>query len=262
MREIVLQTSGIVLSDDKDYLLNSRLSRAASQCGLATATDLVNAARRGDARAVQQVVECLTTNETSFFRDNAPFQLFRETLVPAAIAARKTVRSLTVWSAASSTGQEIYSLAMLLREHFPELETWRLQLHATDLSEAALEQARAGRYRLLEVNRGLPAQMLVKYFDQEGLNYVVKPEIRQMVSFRQFNLLQTRQLPFRPDIVFLRNVLIYFDVATKRQILRDLREVVNPGAMLVLGAVETTLNIDAGWERKSSGNTSYYTVSP
>jgi len=177
--------------------------------------------------------------------------------LPELIAARKLTRRVRIWSAASSTGQEPYSIAMTIREHFPELATWMVRIIATDLTSTVLERAKAGRYRQLEVNRGLPAAYLIKYFTKVGSEYEVSQELRNMVEFRQLNLMEDWSVG-EQDVVFIRNVLIYFDVDTKKAILgRIKRSLPNPG-FLLLGGAETTLNLDDGFERVATQGGGFY----
>ena len=201
-----------------------------------------------------KVVEALTTNETTFFRDHHPFEALRSEVLPRLIAGRQRTRNLFVWSAACSTGQEPYSLAMLIREHFPELKDWDVRILATDFSQAALDRVNLGRYRQLEVNRGLPAPLLVKYFEREGAEWRVRSDLRSMVETKQLNLVE--QWPSMPfvDVVMLRNVLIYFDVATKKKILGHVRKIMSSDGVLFLGAAETTLNIDDSFDRMTVGH--------
>jgi chemotaxis protein methyltransferase CheR len=191
----------------------------------------------------------MTTNETSFFRDVHPFEALRRTLLPELIDRRRAARRLTIWSAACSTGQEPYSVAMLLREHFPETAQWSVRIFATDLAQEVLERARAGVFTQLEVNRGLPAPLLVRYFRQDGTDWQITPEIRDMVQFEEMNLIEP--WPALPDfdVVLLRNVLIYFDGESKQRVLRNLRQVLRPDGVLLMGGAETTLNLDDAYER-------------
>jgi chemotaxis protein methyltransferase CheR len=197
----------------------------------------------------RQAVEAMTTNETSFFRDHHPFDALRTQIIPDLINRKAASKQLTIWCAAASTGQEPYSVAMLLREHFPVLTSWKLTFIATDLSTQVLAKARSGRYGQLEVNRGLPAPLLVKYFTKDGTEWVVKEELRNMIDYRELNLIET--WPALPvlDLVMIRNVLIYFDVPTKKKILGNIRQRMAPHGYLMLGGAETTLGIDEQFER-------------
>ena len=192
----------------------------------------------------------MTTNETSFFRDLHPFDALKKTLLPELVIKRGGERILNFWCAAASSGQEPYTVALLLREHFPLLADWTIRFIATDLSAEMVERSRAGRYSQLEMNRGMPAAFLVKYFQRQGVEWQVKEEIRAMIEFRQLDLV--RAWPSMPplDIIFMRNVLIYFDVATKKAILAKVRRLLRPDGYLFLGAAETTLNLDDNFERR------------
>jgi len=243
--DLVRSRAAIVVEPGKEYLVDSRLGPIAKREGFASIDDLVKKLR-ADERGplVGQIVEAMTTNETSFFRDVHPFEALRTQILPAVIRARSATRKVRIWCAASSTGQEPYSLAMTVRHHFPELSTWDIQITATDINATVLERARSGIYRQLEVNRGLPAPMLVKYFDRVGTDWQIKADLRKMISFEELNLLDRWPLTSAPDIVFMRNILIYFDVETKRAILRRVRQTMRADGFLVLGGAETTINID------------------
>jgi len=197
----------------------------------------------------QAVVAAMTTNETSFVRDLHPFEALKNFVVPDLLARRSGARRLSIWCAASSTGQEPYTVAMLLREHFPALSSWEISFVASDLSADVLARARAGRYSQLEVNRGLPARWLVKYFQKHGTEWELVPDIRNMVSFRQVNLLESWPTMPPLDLVFIRNVLIYFDQEVKKQILGRIRRLMQPDGYLFLGNAETTLNVDDKFQR-------------
>ncbi|NWG47221.1 MAG: protein-glutamate O-methyltransferase CheR [Alphaproteobacteria bacterium] len=249
LAEIVRLRSGLALSADKAYLVESRLTPLARRHGFERLADLLEVLRRGAPEALlADVTEAMTTNESFFFRDKTPFDLFAERMLPSLIAARGAGQSVRIWCAASSTGQEPYSLAMTLREKGARLGALRAEIIATDISRAVLERAKAGVYTKFEVQRGLPIQLLVKYFEQAGDDWRLKPEIRQMVQFRAFNLLT----PFTPlgrfDIIFCRNVLIYFDRPTKADVLERMRQALAPDGYLVLGAAETVLGITEAFE--------------
>lgn len=250
VRTLIKQRAAIVLDDSKHYLVEARLGALARREGAPSVDALIDTLRAAPFHALhRKVVSAMTTNETSFFRDVHPFDALRKSVLPDLIARRRTARAISIWSAACSTGQEAYSIAMLIREHFPELAGWHVRILGTDLSDDVLERARVGRFSQLEVNRGLPAPLLVKHFKQFGTDWQISDEIRRMVDYRSLNLIEPwpTLLPF--DIVFLRNVLIYFDVETKRSILANLRRVLRPDAYLFLGGAETTLNLDETFER-------------
>jgi chemotaxis protein methyltransferase CheR len=259
VREFVYRHAAIVLDDGQGYLVDSRLGALAQREGYSSVDDLVGRLRHGEPNGLHaKVVEAMTTNETSFFRDAAPFEALRRRVLPELIAARGPQRGLRVWSAAASTGQEPYSIAMLLREHFPQLDDWNVRILGTDINSAVLDRAREGRYRQLEVNRGLPATMLVKYFRREGVDWCLAPEVKRLAHFEQLNLLDPWARVGACDVVFLRNVLIYFDLATRRQILGRVRETLRPDGYLFLGCAETPLGIDDAFERVEFEKTFFY----
>lgn len=258
VRDLVRRRSAVVLESDKDYLVETRLEDLARRQGVASAKDLVRQVRAqpgGDLE--RQAVEVLLTSETSFFRDFHPFECLRLEVLPELIRRRASERALRVWCAACASGQEPYSVAMLLREDFPQVLGWDLQILASDLSAELLDRARQGVYRQLEVNRGLPARFLVKYFRQRGGEWLLADEVRRMVEFRQHNLAADWPLPAM-DVILLRNVLIYFDVATKQAVLAKVRRVLRPDGCLLLGGAETTLNLDPAFARVPCGRSSYY----
>ena len=256
---LVHRRAGIALDRSKEYLVEARLAALARQKQMASVAEVVAKLRAsGDADLEWAIVTAMTTNETSFLRDLYPFEALKNRVLPELLARRTGNRRLSIWCAASSTGQEPYSIAMLLREHFPHLCEWDLSFLASDLSPDVLARARAGRFSQLEVNRGLPAKWLVKYFQKRGEEWELIPEIRKMVNFRQINLLETWPIMPPLDLVFLRNVLIYFDQATKKQILGRLRRVIQPDGYLFLGNAETTLNIDDQFQRSKFEKSNCY----
>ena len=248
--DMVRIRSAIVLEPGKEYLVEARLAPLVRELGLESIGALVTKLRQPAAGPLaERVTEAMTTNETSFFRDVAPFSALRSTVLPALVEARSAQRRLRVWCAASSSGQEPYSIAMTIDDAFPQLRGWDLEITATDLSREMVERGKSGVYKALEVNRGLPAPMLIKYFTKVGVDYQLKPELRSMVKFSELNLIGAWP-PFPTfDIVFLRNVLIYFDVETKRTIMGRVKRLLAPDGYLFLGAAETTMNIDDGFER-------------
>jgi chemotaxis protein methyltransferase CheR len=244
LRKLLKERSGLDLSADKQYLVESRLVPLARRVGLAGIPELVQKMKGGGADALTaEVVEAMTTNETFFFRDKIPFDHMRETILPALTKARANRRSLRIWSAASSTGQEPYSIAMLLREAGQALAGWRIEIVATDLAQSVLEKSKAGMFSQFEVQRGLPIQMLVKYFTQVGELWQLNADIRGMVQHRQLNLLQDFSHLGMFDVIFCRNVLIYFDQDTKAAIFERLAKQLDPDGMLMLGAAESVVGI-------------------
>jgi chemotaxis protein methyltransferase CheR len=245
VRKLLRERSGLVLSADKQYLVESRLLPVARRAGMAGLTELVQELRKGSKveRLVIEVVEAMTTNESFFFRDKVPFEQFRNAIMPELLATRAASRRIRIWCAAASTGQEPYSLAMSLKEMANAISGWRIEIVATDLSNEVLEKARAGIYSQFEVQRGLPIQFLVKYFSQIGDTWQIAPDIRAMVQFRPLNLLADFSHLGTFDVVFCRNVLIYFDQETKTSVLDRIARVVDRNGYLSLGAAETVVGL-------------------
>lgn len=261
VRQLVRERAAIVLDEGKQYLVDNRLSILARREGLGSTREVIDRLRAAPAGPLQRkVVEAMTTTETLFFRDGKPYEALRNMIIPELQRLRATERRVQIWSCACSSGQEPYSVGMLLREHFPTLASRQLRLVATDLSTEMLARARAGRYSQLEIDRGLPGGYLAKYFDKIGHEWQIDDELRKMVEFRQLNLAGPWiHLP-PVDLILLRNVLIYFDPDTKRQILGKVRRALRPGGFLILGTAETTTNLDDGFELMRSDGTSYYRV--
>lgn len=248
--QLVRQRSAIVLEPEKSYLLEARLAPVARAEGYATLQALVAQLRAQPFNGLhRKVVEAMTTNETSFYRDFHPFEALRSVVLPDVVKHREAERRLHIWCAACSSGQEPYTVAMTLLEHFPQLAGWNLRILATDLSSEMVARSKAGRYGQIEVNRGLPANLLLKYFEKKGMEWLVKPEAQRLCEFREFNLIDPWDHLPRMDVVFLRNVLIYFDIETKRSILANVRQVLNPWGYLFLGGAETTINLGDAFER-------------
>ena len=243
VRKLLKERSGLDLSADKRYLVESRLVPLARKVGLPGSGELVARLRNGDASITADVVEAMTTNETFFFRDKIPFDHLRDTIVPSLIHSRASRRTLRIWSAACSTGQEPYSIAMCLKEKAAELAGWRIEIVGTDLSREVLEKSKAGIYSQFEVQRGLPIQLLVKYFTQIGEMWQLNADIRGMVQYRQLNLLQDFSSLGKFDVIFCRNVLIYFDQETKAATFERIARVLEPDGMLMLGAAESVVGI-------------------
>jgi len=256
---LVRERSAIVLNDTKAYLVESRLTPLVRAAGLIDLHQLVRKLQQTPRSPLHdQVVEAMTTNETSFFRDIHPFEALKRDVVPALIEKRKAVRTLSIWCAAASSGQEPYSIAMSIADGFPELAGWKVRIVATDLATSVLERAKQGRYSQLEVNRGLPAAMLSKHFERDGTDWRVSAKLRSMIEFRPLNLIAPWPAFPSLDIVFIRNVMIYFDLPTKRDILRRTAKLMHSDGVLFLGSAETTLNVAVEFERVQSGKASWY----
>ncbi len=259
LRALIRDRSAIVLEPGKEYLVESRLLPVLRLHGIASPADLVVALQRQPRGPLEQaVIEAMTTNETSFFRDIHPFEILRTRLLPELIAARQRERRLRFWSNACSSGQEAYSLTMLLAEHFPQLRDWDIRIVATDLSSLMVRRTRDGSYSQLEVNRGLPAPLLLKYFERQGAQWQIRPELRTLIEAREMNLIAPWPPGPKFDVVLIRNVLIYFDLATKRNILRQVRQSLRPDGVLFLGSAETTHMVDDQWERIPGGSSVVY----
>ena len=260
VRDFAKRSAAIVIDPGKEYFIESRLAPLIHSQGCKTLGELIALMQKSPASSAlhSKTIDALTTNETFFFRDFQPFEALRKTIIPRLLEQRAHLRKLTIWSAACSTGQEPYTLAMLLRENFPQLAQWNVSILATDLSPTVLAQARAGSYSQFEVNRGLPAPLLFKYFQKQGDRWIVKDELKQGIDFRAMNLIEPWPIfpPF--DIVLIRNVMIYFDVPTKQAILKKIRACLQPQGSLFLGTAETTLNLDPAWAAVSHGNTTVY----
>jgi len=244
LRKLLRERSGLVLSADKQYLVESRLLPVARRAGAAGLPDLVQRLKESRVeQLVTDVVEAMTTNESFFFRDKIPFEHFRDSMMPALLEARAAQRRIRIWCAASSTGQEPYSLAMCLKEMGGLVAGWRIEIIATDLSNEVLEKAKTGIYSQFEVQRGLPIQLLVKYFSQVGEAWQITPEVRAMVQYRPLNLLADFAHHGMFDVVFCRNVLIYFDQETKSSVLERIARATDRDGYLVLGAAETVIGL-------------------
>lgn len=259
--DLVYKEAAIVLDDAKSYLIEARLEPLAKREGFDSIHEFVESLRSTKSPVlVSKAIDAMTTNETSFFRDVHPFMSLRKYILPEIITRKSDEKKLNIWCAACSSGQEPYTIALLLKEHFPELRAWDVSILATDISDEMLTRCRKGIFSKLEVNRGLPAPLLIKYFEQDGAEWRLKDEIRSMIEFRQVNLIAPFPLMLRMDIVFIRNVLIYFDVKTKKEILEKIRRNMDPEAYMFLGGAETTLNIDAEFHRLRLGKSTCYTL--
>jgi chemotaxis protein methyltransferase CheR len=260
LQDYIYRESGIVIDADKHYLLEARLSPIAKNQQLKTVDDLCALLRATTSTGPlrRQVVEAMTTHETLFFRDLPQYEALKAHVLPELMEQRKMTRRLRFWSAASSSGQEAYSLAMLLLEM--GMRDWTIQIVGTDLSEQILERARQGRFLQIEVNRGLPVAMLVKYFTRQGLDWQLNQEVRNMVTFQKFDLRENMRTLGSFDLVFCRNVLIYFDQDTKKKILEQIRGTLTRGGYLFLGGAETTLSLVGGFERVARNSAVMYRV--
>jgi chemotaxis protein methyltransferase CheR len=257
LQESVYSHVGIVLGESKQYLLEGRLAPLIMQLGLRSINELCGLLHRADSAEIgHMVAEAMTTNETYFFREPIHFDAIRTVLLPKLRVERSDSRRLRFWSAASSSGQEAYSLAMLLLE--AGLGDWNAQVFGTDFCSKVVERANAGLYQQLEVNRGLPATLLVKYFQRCGLNWQIRDAVRAMARFETIDLRNSMRTLGPFDLVLCRNVMIYFDSATKREIMMQIHNTMFRGGWLLLGSAETTIDLDGLFERRSLGGTTVY----
>jgi chemotaxis protein methyltransferase CheR len=243
LRKMLKDRSGLALSAEKNYLVESRLLPLARKNGLQSLSAVVMKLREGTEAFAAEVTEAMMTNESFFFRDKLPFEHFRTFVMPTLLAARARQKRIRIWCAAASTGQEPYSLAMMLSEMAEETAGYRIDILATDISQDVLEKARRGSYSQFEIQRGLPIQLLLKYFTQVGETWQIAPELRAMVQFRPLNLLGDFARLGSFDVVFCRNVLIYFDQITKIGVLNRLARTTERDGYLVLGAAETVVGL-------------------
>jgi chemotaxis protein methyltransferase CheR len=256
---LVRREASIVLAPGKEYLVEARLIPVARQVGAGGVAEfLADLQRRPNPVNQRKIVDALTTNETSWFRDREPFNALTAVVLPDLVKARAATRKVRLWSAASSSGQEAFSLAITLQENLPP--GWSYEIMGSDISTEMVKRAETAQYSQVEVNRGLPASQLVQYFERSGAHWQITPSLRRNVSFKLMNL--TAPLPSMPqfDIIFLRNVLIYFDVATKKTVLRNVARLLRPDGWMFLGAAETTIGIDDNYERVAAGRTSAYRI--
>jgi chemotaxis protein methyltransferase CheR len=262
LRQLVWGLSQNVLDPSRDYLFLTRLTRLLRNHGISHLDELVRRLKtKRDVSLEHSIAEAMTINETSFFRDGRPFELLRTDLLPRLIEARKHTRSLRFWSAACSTGQEAYSLGMMLLEHFPLLRGWNQRIEGTDISSEVVERAQSGRYHRIEINRGLPARFVVRYFDHQGEDWFAKPELKKLCNFRQANLCAP-QLPFlrvddRFDVIFLRNVMLYFSQQTRKNLLSGIHRLLAPDGILFLGSSEQPADPSL-WTPVLAGGTCYF----
>ncbi len=249
LQDYLKKSSGLVLTEDKGYLLESRLTPLVRQYQLTDIAALANEIKKGINRPLlKDVTEAMTTNETSFLRDGKPFDNFKKIMLPDLLQRNAATKRIRIWSSACSSGQEPYTLAMLLKEEGIKLAGWNIEIMATDLSTEILEKAKKGEYSQFEVQRGLPVTMLMKYFTQKEDRWQIKPEIQQMINFRPANLLESYLTLGKFDIIFCRNVLIYFDAPTKKEVLERMRGVAENNAYLVLGGAETVIGLTDKWK--------------
>ena len=257
LQEHVYLQSGIVLEGDKHYLFESRLAPIVKRLGLGSINDLCAFLHTEKGAVIaKDVSEAMTTNETYFFRDPAQYEAIRTVLLPKLLEERRNIRTLRFWSAASSTGQEAYSLAMMLLEE--KLASWNIQILGTDYSEAVVKRAQSASFQQIEVNRGLPTSLLVKYFTRSGMDWKLSETVRRMASFRTIDLRKSMSTLGPFDLAFCRNVMIYFDDKTKREIMRQLHGTLFRGGWLLLGGAETIFGLDDLFERKNVGNATVY----
>ena len=257
--KLLQERTAIVLDPGKEYLVESRLAPVALLHGLSTATEFIQKLRSpGGTACIADLIEAMVTTETSFFRDVHPFETLRKTVLPELLRSRLPDRELNIWCGASASGQEPYTIAILIREHFPELLGWTINILASDLSTEMLKRSQEARYTQLEVSRGMPAALLAKYFRQDGFHWVLRDDIRSMVRFQQINLAQAwPQMPMW-DIILIRNAMIYFDIEMKKAILRRVSKVLRQDGLLILGGAETTLNLDPAYQRVEHLKSGFY----
>lgn len=259
VRDLVYRKAGIVLEPGKEYLVEARLTSVVRQEKLESIEALVKRLRASPVDPLHvRVVEAMTTNETSFFRDIHPFEALKKVVIPDLLEKRAASRTLSIWCAAASTGQEPYTIAMCLLDAIPNIEQWRVSIVATDISREMIARCKAGRYNQIEINRGLPAMLMVKHFSKQGLEWEISPKLRAMVEFREMNLTQPFVGLGQLDIVFMRNVLIYFDSPTKKRILESTRRLLRPDGCLFLGSAETTMGLDENYQRVPIDKSSIY----
>jgi chemotaxis protein methyltransferase CheR len=262
LRQLVFGLSQNVLDPSRDYLFDTRLTKVLRNNGMTRLEELVQHLKiRKNPILERSIAEAMTINETSFFRDGRPFELLRTDLLPKLIESRRHARSLRFWSAACSTGQEAYSLGMMIHEHFPLISSWNIRFEGTDICAEVVERAQAGCYHRIEINRGLPARFVVRYFDHIGEDWTVKPEIRKLCNFRQANLCAS-PLPFnrsddRFDVIFLRNVMLYFSQETRKTLLAGIHRVLAPDGVLFLGSSEQPAD-PSNWTPVLAGGTCHF----
>ena len=255
LQNLIAERSGQIVTADQNYLLDLHLKPIALEEGLETVEQLVAHARKSNSsRLGDRLTEAMTINETFFFRDLHPFNALQNTIVPE-ILERKKDKTLKIWTAACSSGQEPCTIGILLREHFPELSDWKVRITASDISDKVLRKAKSGAYTQFEVNRGMPVKLLVKYFSRNGDQWTVKNEVRDLMEFKKVNLAKPWFMADKFDIVFIRNVLIYFSVDTKTSILSRIHRSMDPNGYMFLGGGESLINVNVPFERESVDQT-------
>lgn len=259
LTDIVAECSGNVIQPRQAYMLEQQLTPIAKRIGLDDVAELVNSLRKTDDQSLANLVaEAVTVNETSFFRDAHLFDALKTTIIPELVQRLSDVQRIRIWSAACSCGQEPFTIAMILRDHFPELIDWNVEIIATDISDEMISKSETGEYSQLEVNRGLPAHKLVRFFEQKGPTWRVKEELKELIEFRKLNL-KNDWPPFGQfDLVFVRNVLIYFNQNTKSEILNRVRRVMRPDSYLFIGSAETTIGLGVPFQREEIDATFCY----
>lgn len=259
LRVLVAEQSGNVVAERQAYLLEQRLAPIATSTGLSDVSSLVRELRRApNTQLKSKVAEAVTVNETSFFRDAHPFEALRTTIIPKLMEKRQATKSLSIWCGACSSGQEPYSIAMTIKEHFPSLNDWNVSILATDISDKMLTKSRNGEFSQLEVNRGLPARKLIFFFDRQGTSWVAKPELRSMIRHQKLNLAKPWAYLGEFDIVFMRNVLIYFDQPTKQEIICKANRVLRKDGYFFLGSSETAIGLNIPFNREIVDETVCY----
>lgn len=249
LRRFIKEHAAIVIDPGKEYLIEARLGPVAKELGFLSVDALLSEMKvKPTDKIKSKVIDAMTTNETFFFRDIHPFDLLKNHVIPDLVEKKQREKKLNIWCAAASSGQEPYTIAMVLKDHEAALKGWTINFIASDLSEKMLEKAKLGIYNQLEVNRGLPMPYLVKYFDKVGASWQLKKEIRDMISYQKINLMNQWQVTGM-DLIFMRNVLIYFDLDTKKDIFKRLETVLNPPGYLFLGGAETLLGISDEFKR-------------
>jgi len=259
LRQLVFEQSQNVLDPSRDYLFETRLAKLLHNQGMTHVEELIQHLRlKRDPALERSIAEAMTINETSFFRDSRPFELLRTELLPALIEARRNARTLRIWSAACSTGQEAYSTGMLLLEHFPQLANWNVKIEGTDISSEVVHRCQKGAYHRIEMNRGLPARNIVRFFDHHGEDWTVKPELKRLCNFRVANLCGNT-LPFTEkfDLIFLRNVMLYFSQESRKKLLANVHRLLAPDGILLLGSSEQPADPSI-WTSQLTGGTCYF----